>query len=168
MGELILGDYSYSFAERRGNSNTIKIGSYSCVAENTIFDSGFNHRTDFISTFPFHQKVEGLSHLPSNVKECADIEIGSDVWIGEGCVIFGGIKISHGAIIGCHSVVTKDVAPYTIVGGVPAKFIRNRFLKDQQTALMKIMWWNWPEEKIKENAHLLQSDNIEEFLKVHG
>lgn len=168
MGELILGDYSYSFATRRGNDNTITIGAYSCVAENTIFDSGFNHRTDFVSTFPFHQKVDGLSHLPSNVKKCADIEIGSDVWIGEGCVIFGGIKIGHGAIIGCHAVVTKDVAPYSIVVGVPAQYKCLRFGHEQVIKLLKIAWWNWDKQKIKENAHLLQSENIEEFIKIHG
>lgn len=168
MGDFILGDYSYSYAERRGAGNTVTIGKFCSIAVNVRFDSGFAHNPNFISTFPFHQKIEGLSHLPSNILIKGDINIGNCCYLGEGAVIMSGITVGHGAIIGCEAVVTKDVAPYSIVGGVPAKLIRRRFSEDQIDSLLKIKWWDWSEEKIKENAHLIQSDNIEEFLKIHG
>lgn len=79
------------------------------------------------------------------------IEIGSDVWIGDNVSVLPNIKIGHGAIIGTGSVVTKDVEPYTIVGGVPAKFIKDRFTEASKKILLTSEWWNWDDETIKAN-----------------
>ena len=79
-----------------------------------------------------------------------------------------GVTIGDGAVIGARSIVTKNVMPYVIVAGSPAKYIRERFNAWHIMELLDIKWWDWPEEKIKENAHLLNSENIEEFLIKHS
>ena len=89
-----------------------------------------------------------------------DIVIGNDVWIGYEAVIMAGVTIGDGAVIGARAVVTKDVPPYTIVGGVPAKPIRRRFPEDVISDLLKIRWWDWPEEKIQMNIQAIQSGQI--------
>lgn len=90
-----------------------------------------------------------------------DTEIGNDVWIGFNSTIMPGIKIGDGAIIASNSTVTKDVEPYSIVGGNPAKEIKKRFSKEQIEKLLKISWWNWEIEKITKNIQNLTDQNIE-------
>ena len=90
-----------------------------------------------------------------------DIVIGNDVWIGYEAVILAGVTIGDGAVIGARAVVTKDIPPYTIVGGVPAKPIRKRFTQETIDLLLKIKWWNWPEERIRQHIAEIQSGRIE-------
>ena len=90
-----------------------------------------------------------------------DIVIGNDVWIGYDTVIMAGVRIGDGAIIGTRAVVTKDVEPYSIVGGVPAKEIRKRFAPEVITRLLELQWWNWPDEKIRNVIKAIHSGNIE-------
>lgn len=85
--------------------------------------------------------------------------IGNDVWIGYDAVIMAGVRIGDGAIIGTRAVVTKDVEPYSIVGGVPAKEIRKRFAPEVIQKLIEIQWWNWPIEKIRSSIQNIQSGN---------
>ena len=92
-----------------------------------------------------------------------DIIIGNDVWIGFEAVILSGVTIGDGAIIGTRAVVTKDVPPYTIVGGVPAKPIRKRFSGDVISELLKLQWWDWSENRIKKNIVAIQSGRIEDL-----
>jgi len=92
-----------------------------------------------------------------------DIVIGNDVWIGYEAVILSGVTIGDGAIIGTRAVVTKDVPPYMIVGGVPAKPIRKRFSDNLISELLKLQWWNWSENKIKKNIAAIQSGRIEDL-----
>ena len=89
-----------------------------------------------------------------------DIVIGNDVWIGYEAVILSGVTIGDGAIIGARAVVTKDVPPYTIAGGVPAKAIRKRFSDDTVSALLKSKWWDWPEEKIQRSISDIQAGRV--------
>ena len=95
-----------------------------------------------------------------------DIVIGNDVWIGYEAVILAGVTIGDGAVIGSRAVVTKDVPPYTIVGGVPAKTIRRRFDKDTVEELLRLRWWDWPEEMIRENITAIQSGCVETLNRV--
>jgi tetrahydrodipicolinate N-succinyltransferase len=92
------------------------------------------------------------------------IMIGNDVWIGAGALILSGVTIGDGAIVGAGSVVTHDVPPYAVVGGVPAKIIRFRYNKDQIEALLKIAWWNWNIEKIKANMDYFYGE-IDAFIE---
>ena len=89
--------------------------------------------------------------------------IGSDVWIVYEAVIFAGVTIGDGAIIGTRAVVTKSVPPYTIAGGVPAKPIRKRFSEETISALLAARWWDWPEEKIARNLAAIQSGHVDQF-----
>ena len=168
MGELILGRHSYSYATRRGTDNNIIIGNFCSIAENTVFDGGFNHNPNFVSTFPFKSKMPGCDHVPSNVKVKGDINVGSDVWIGEGVVIMSGVTIGDGAIIGAKSVVTKDIQPYSVCAGCPTEVKRFRFDEEEIEMLLKLKWWDLPDEEIVKIAPLLMSENVEELLKRYG
>ena len=93
-----------------------------------------------------------------------DIVIGNDVWIGYEAVIMAGVTIGDGAIIGARAVVTKDVPPYTIVGGVPAREIRRRFSDDVIARLLELKWWDWPAEQIQRNIKNIQSGRLDLLL----
>ena len=142
-----------------------KFFSISCGAK-FIFNSA-NHTLSSFSTYPFPIFFEewGL-----DIKDVAvawdnkgDIVIGNDVWIGYEAVIMAGVTVGDGAIIGTRAVVTKDVPPYTIVGGVPAKPIRKRFDNETLDELLKIRWWDWPEEKIARNIQAIQSGCLKQL-----
>ncbi len=159
-----LGNHSYNYGIQRGAANDVIVGNYTAIAENVLFDSGFNHRTDWISTFPF---AKIWSELPSNIIPPKDIIIGSGVWIGEGAIIMNNVKIGHGSIVGCNTVVTKNIEPYSVVVGAPMKVTRKLYTDDQIAALLKIAWWEWEENKVHENVDKLMSNNIQEFIDLH-
>ncbi len=158
-----IGNHSYSYATRRGDANDVVIGNYCGIGQNTIFDSGFNHNSNFISTFPFNSI---WTEFKSNIIEGKNINIGSDVWIGESCCIMGGITVGSGAIIGYGSIITKDVQPYSVVVG-ENRIVKYRYTQEQIEKLLTIQWWNWDDEKVKENVPLLHSNNIQEFIDKH-
>ena len=150
------------------NHDKLIIGKFCSIAcgAKFIFNSA-NHTLSSVSTYPFPIFFEewGL-----NIKDVAaawdnkgDIIIGNDVWIGYEAVIMAGVTVGDGAIIGTRAVVTKDVPPYTIVGGVPAKPIRKRFDNETLDELLKIRWWDWPEEKIARNIHAIQSGCLKQL-----
>lgn len=164
MGELIIGKGTYGNLIRRGNANTVTIGKYCSIADGVLFDCGFNHNSTFVTTFPFHTLYP---ELQSNILLKGDINIGSDVWLGEGSVVMSGVKIGHGAIIGMRCIVSKNVNPYEVVVGAPQKVLKKRFTDEQIEKLLQIAWWDWDIDRIKKNAHLLQSDNIGNFINIH-
>lgn len=128
-----------------------KFCSIGCGAR-FLFTSA-NHAMKSLSTYPFPIFFEEWDLDPRNVTSAwdnkGDIVIGNDVWIGYEAVILSGVHIGDGAIIGTRAVVTKDVLPYTIVGGVPAKEIKKRFDEDTIRKLQQLQWWDWPIEKIQ-------------------
>lgn len=156
------GTYFAEPPQRRGNANTINIGKYCSIARNVVFDSGFNHNTNFVSTYPFFA-MTGKGE--SNVVCKGDISIGHDVWICENVLIMSGVTIGNGAVIGANSIVTKDIPAYAIVAGSPAKLIKYRFNTDQIISLLNLTWWDWPKEKIE--IELPNATNIDEFIKKH-
>jgi acetyltransferase-like isoleucine patch superfamily enzyme len=151
-----------------GSEVTLEIGSFCSIAANVTFLLGGGHNPEWVSTWPMREVFglpEQYEHHP--VYKGPTI-IGNDVWLGRDSLIFDGITIGHGAIIGARAVVTKDVRPYSIVGGVPAKEIRRRFTDEQVEALLEIAWWDWPEEKIIREAANLNGANINDFLARHS
>jgi len=162
-----MGEHSYMEPIRRGNANTIIIGKYCSIAEGVIFDSGFNHNIKSVSTYPFHRLN---NQIKSVVEVPKDTIVQDDVYIGEGAIIMSGCLIGFGAVIGARAVLPKNtiVGPYEVWGGVPAEFIKYRFGSFQIDTLLAIEWWNWPEEKIMANAHLLNGINIDEFINLHS
>lgn len=164
---LKMGHRSYGEPHLRGDISNVIIGKYCSIAQNVIIDCGWHHRPDFVTTYPLNVFFEKLEHIKGHPKSKGDVIIGNDVWIGEGAIIMGGIVIGSGAVIGAGAIVTKDVLPYEIVGGAPAKRIRYRFPIETVKELLKIAWWDWSEEKITENGELLMSNNILEFINKH-
>jgi acetyltransferase-like isoleucine patch superfamily enzyme len=155
-----------------------KIGRFSAIGDNVRTGLGRHPTSDFTSIHPcFYspQKQAGFSfvqnqlyeeHVYVDISNKYFVEIGSDVWIGNNVLIMDGINIADGAIIAAGSVVVKNVNPYTIVGGVPAKVIKRRFDKDQIEQLLNIKWWNWSFQKIQKKHHLFY--NIIKFLQDHN
>jgi len=139
------------------------IGKFCMIASDVTFImNGANHLSDAISTFPFaifghdwSDAMEGKSY-PSK----GNTVIGNDVWIGYGVTIMPGVNIGDGVIIATKSVVTKDIAPYSIVGGNPAQEIRKRFSGEEIEKLLDLQWWDWPIEMITENVHNLTGNDV--------
>lgn len=151
------------------NHDRLIIGKFCSIAcgAKFLFNSA-NHSLLSLSTYPFPIFFEEWGLDVKDITKAwdnkGDIVIGNDVWIGYEAVILSGVTIGDGAVIGARAVVTKDVPPYTIVGGVPAKSIRKRFSEDRIASLLKIKWWNWSKEQIAENIDAIQSGNVE-YLK---
>lgn len=150
------------------NHDKLIIGKYCSIAcgAKFLFTSA-NHTMRSLATYPFPLFFEEWGLDRKNVTDSwdnkGDIVIGNDVWIGYEAVILSGVTIGDGAIIGARALITKDVPPYTIVGGVPAKPIRKRFSEKTISLLLEKKWWNWSEEKIAENISIIQSGDIERF-----
>ena len=143
------------------------IGKFCSIAEGVTVFLGANHRIDWFTTFPFGHIVE--TAFPKVKKEHGhpsskgDVVIGNDVWIATNAVVMSGVNIGDGAVIGAYSIVTKDVPPYTIVAGNPAKQIRKRFSDEIINKLLELKWWDMDESKINEISDILCSNDIEKL-----
>ncbi len=150
------------------NHDRLMIGKFCSIAcgAKFIFNSA-NHTLSSLSTYPFPLFFEEWGLKREEVTDSwdnkGDIVIGNDVWIGYEAVIMAGVTIGDGAIIGTRAVVTKDVPPYTIVGGVPARLIRKRFPDETISKLLKIRWWDWPRERIAENISAIKQGCIRDL-----
>ena len=157
--------YNYPFI-----NDKLIIGKFCAIATNTKFMmNGANHKLSGISTYPFYVFGNGWEKTSPKKGEYpfkGDIIVGNDVWFGYDSTILPGIKIGDGAIIGTRALVTKDVPPYAIVGGNPAKIIKYRFDEKTIEKLVNIAWWDWSIEKITENLEHIVGGNLEKLLKI--
>jgi acetyltransferase-like isoleucine patch superfamily enzyme len=163
-----IGDHTYGrpvIFERAAAH--LKIGKFSSIAAGVEIALG-NHRIDTVSSYPFAvlnkwwPSAAGMADHGSR----GAVNIGSDVWIGASAFITSGVTIGHGAVIAAHAVVTKDVPPYAIVGGNPAKVIKYRFPTETIEQLLEIAWWNWPDERIDAHLPLMFGPSIEDFISA--
>lgn len=158
-----IGKYSYI-----GNNTIVmntNIGSFSSIAGN-CYIGGTSHPLDWVSTSSVFHKRRNVLHKnfsDFDYNPFKDTFIGNDVWIGEGCKIKSGVKISDGAVVGMGAIVTKDVGPYEIWAGNPARCIRKRFDDETIGKLTEIEWWNWNDERIKEYSRYF--NNPSELIK---
>lgn len=150
------------------NHDRLVIGKFCSIAcgARFLFNSA-NHTLASLSSYPFPLFFEEWGLEKENVAQAwdnkGDILVGNDVWIGYEAIILAGVTIGDGAVIGARAVVTKDVPPYTIVGGAPARPIHKRFDDEIIARLLALKWWDWPEEKIARNIRAIQSGRIEEL-----
>lgn len=168
-GKITIGRHSYAKdIDTTGMVSDLYIGNFCSVATRTAFNPG-DHNTKTVSTFPFDILMPQYSKgIKAHPVDKGDIVIGNDVWIGDKACIMAGVTIGDGAVVGAHAVVTHDVEPYAIVGGVPARLIRKRFADEIIVKLLEIKWWNWTDEKVFANIPLLLGYDLEGFCRIHG
>jgi len=173
---IIVGDFTYydDFEDVHNFEKNVKyhfdftgdklfIGKFCMIASGVTFImNGANHLTESVSTFPFaifgngwEKAMEGKTYPTKG-----DTTIGNDVWIGYKATIMAGVTIGDGAIIASGSIVTKDVEPYSIVGGNPANLIRKRFSEEKIERLLEAKWWDWDLEKITKNVQNLTGEDL--------
>ncbi|MCY9878936.1 type B chloramphenicol O-acetyltransferase [Vibrio natriegens] len=148
----------------RDDVDKLIIGSFCSIGSGAVFMMAGNqgHRNDWISTFPFfYQDNEDFAEAVDGFQCAGNTVVGNDVWIGSEAMIMSGVTIGHGAIIASRAVVTKDVAPYEVVGSNPAKHIKFRFSSEQIAMLLEMEWWNWSDSQLKGCITLLCSADIE-------
>ncbi|MFK3789721.1 MULTISPECIES: type B chloramphenicol O-acetyltransferase [Pseudomonas] len=141
------------------------VGSFCSIGSGAAFIMAGNqgHRNEWISTFPFYWMSEepAFAGAQNGYEGAGDTVIGNDVWIGSEAVIMPGIKVGDGAVIGTRALVTRDVEPYAIIGGNPAKTIRKRFDERTVQMLLEMKWWDWPIDQLQAVMPLMTSGNVE-------
>lgn len=159
------GTYGDPLVLHWGENAKLKIGQFCSISSEVEILLGGEHRSDWITTYPFNCLWADAQYVSGHPKTKGDVVIGNDVWIGRGACILSGVIIGDGAIVGARALVAKDVPPYAIVAGNPARIIRYRFCETTIQKLLEIAWWNWPEEKIAEALPYLLSNEIEAFIQ---
>ena len=173
VGELFdIGDYTYGTPKviHWDDSTHLHIGKFCSIADGVTILLGGNHRTDWVTTYPFNVLSEPFPNAKNIVGHPAtkgDVWIGNDVWIGYGATILSGVHIGDGAVIGAGSVVSKNVDPYAIVVGNPGRMVKKRFDEKNIESLLEIGWWNWDISKINDESHNLCCSNVKEFIDRH-
>ena len=169
-GWATIGDHTYGYPEiQEPGSARLVVGRYCSVADHVIIVMS-NHRSDFITTYPFYSlsfiwpeaRTLGSDHFAPG-----PLTIGNDVWLGVRSLILPGVSIGDGAIVAAGAVVTRDVPPYAIVGGCPAKVIRHRFDVDIVAALLRIEWWNWSDDIVAARMGAIMSTDMQAFAREY-
>lgn len=180
---IIVGDYSY-YDDDTGAENFEKhvthhyefykdkliIGKFCAIAKGVEFImNGANHLMCAATTYPFAIMGNGWEKITPDLRDLpfkGDTVIGNDVWIGQHATILPGVHIGDGAIVGANSVVSKDVEPYSVVAGNPARLIRKRFDEETTKFLLELKWWDWDAKKIFDNLEILCSADVSEIKKL--
>ena len=173
-GLVELGKHSYGtplvnvdrdFAGRSVGTGRLVIGPYCSIADNVVIFLGSNHRPDWISTYPFRVQwnIEG-AYTDGHPATRGDVRIGADVWIGQAATILSGVEIGPGAVVGATATVTKDVRPYAVVVGNPAREVRRRFDDASVDRLLQLRWWGWPDERVRRMVPVLCSSDVDALL----
>jgi len=180
---ILVGDYTYydDFEDVRNFEKNVRylfdftgdrlvIGKFCMIASGVEFImNGANHLVEGVSSYPFAVFGNGWEHAMDgkDYPFKGDTVIGNDVWIGYRATIMAGVHIGDGAIIGARAVVTRDVPPYSIVGGNPAQLIRKRFSDADIERLLALRWWDWPAEKITRHVQLLTGLDLDALEKAN-
>lgn len=162
-GQVKIGAFTYGNPDIKlfEKDTILRIGRFCSIADQVTFFLGGEHRSDWMTTYPFNKLASEFSGFSGHPKTKGDIIIGNDVWIGYGATVLSGVKIGDGAIVGARSLVSKDVPPYAIVGGNPARLLKHRFAPEAINRLLDIQWWNWEPEKLSQALPLLLHVDLE-------
>ena len=161
---LGFASYGFPLVHDDNEGSTLKIGRFCSIAGGCQIFLGKNHRLDWVSTYPFPAFFGEARDISAHTSSKGDVIIGSDVWLCADCIILSGVTIGDGAVVAAGAVVTREVAPYSIVAGNPARHVRWRFDEFTRLALLKARWWDWPEEEIRQIVSLLCSEDINALL----
>ncbi len=164
-----IGRYTYGNPRLMiyAKGDKIKIGSFCSISDEVAILGGGEHIKDWITTFPLRASFKQPgAYEDGHPATKGPVTIGSDVWIGYRALILSGVTIGDGAVIGAGAVISRDVPPYAIVAGNPAKVRKMRFEEDIVKMLLEIKWWDWPVDKIIENTEILGSSDIEKLRSL--
>ncbi len=161
---LGIATYGMPVVHDWNEGSTLKIGAYCSIAGNVQIFLGGQHAINWVTSYPFPEFFNEARHIKNPLATKGDVVIGNDVWLCANCTILSGVTIGHGAVIASGAVVSRDVEPYAIMAGNPAKQVRWRFDEADRLALLESAWWDWPEEEIKRVIDKLCSDNIADFI----
>ena len=172
QSSVTVGRHTYGVSQKKVLATSerapLSVGAFCSIAGNVSFMcSGGTHSPWAATTFPIYSRMMDSADPTENGGKPLGITIANDVWIGRNAMIMPGVHIADGAIVAAGAIVTRDVPPYAIVGGTPAKLIRYRFSEDVIAKLLAIRWWEWSDEKIKQEAALLTGP-IEPFIERHA
>lgn len=168
-----IGEYTYGIPTVLKNPGTkVKIGKFCSLSAGLVLELRGDHTAYFVTTYPFGSFLDDWKAAKyikpeqylSRKKQA--ITIGNDVWVGINVTILSGVTVGDGAVIGAGSVVVKDVEPYSVVAGNPARVIRKRFDDETIRALLQIRWWDWSIEKINDSLQILLSENMSELFHL--
>lgn len=164
-----VGDFTYGQPKicSWGEGTRLKIGKFCSIAWVVTIFLGGEHRSDWVTTYPFNTLMDVFASIKGHPKSKGDVIIGNDVWLGSGAFILSGVTIGSGAIVGANATVTRDVPPYAIVAGNPAKLIRYRFAPDVIEKLLAVAWWDWDDASICRAVPILQSGDIEALFQFY-
>ena len=164
-----VGAYSYGRPKVRfpESGRRLSIGRYCSIADRVEILLGGGHRLDWVSTYPF-AAMRGLwpdARAPGDFHTArGDVTIGHDVWLGSGCMILSGVTVGHGAVVAARAVVTRDVPPYAVAAGSPARVVRHRFDAETVDALVRAAWWDLPHACVSGLVPLLQGGSASELV----
>lgn len=164
--EIGEGSYGYPEIAFYDSGAKLRIGKYCSIAPRVTILLGGEHHHDWVGVYPFSLLNPAARDLPGYPFTKGDVVIGNDVWIGYEALILSGVTIGNGAVIGARSLITKDVEPYSIVGGIPARLLRRRFTDEQIAALQEIAWWDWHRDQIQKEWRLIQGPNVDSFIRT--
>lgn len=149
-----------------GEGATLRMGAYCSVARGVRIFLGGEHRTDWVTTYPFSALDRRFAGIKGHPRTRGDVVIGNDVWLGREAMIMSGVTIGDGAVVGAGAVVSRDVPAYGIAAGNPAALVRLRFSPEIVERLQRVAWWNWPPERVHAAVPQLLDADIERFLRA--
>lgn len=168
-GRYTYGRPEVQFRPSEIQSTHLKIGAFCSIARGCIINIGSfgQHQIDLVSTYPLAM-ILGIPNgtVRPAATATASVEIGNDVWIGESSIIFSGVTIGDGAVIGTRSLVNRNVPPYAVVAGAPARIIRSRFSEDIVERLLALRWWDWEETKLRDRLRAFFNPDIRQALEL--
>ncbi|MBC7716751.1 MAG: CatB-related O-acetyltransferase [Pseudorhodobacter sp.] len=166
--EWDVGRHSYGDPQLHdwGEGAKLRIGAFCSFASGVQIFMGGEHRMDWVSTYPFSAMWANASHFMGHPSTKGNVSIGNDVWIGAEAMVLSGVSIGDGAVIGARALVTKDVQPYAVVAGNPARQVKRRFTDSQVDRLLAVAWWHWQEDRIASLLPLILANDVEGFLRA--
>jgi len=159
-----VGSYGIPIVHDFGDDANLSIGAYTSIADDVHIFLGGQHRSDWVSSYPFPEFVEQAREIRGFRTTRGSVTIGNDVWLASGCTILSGVNVGDGAVVAARAVVARDVPPYAIVAGNPARIVRWRFSEDIRRDLLATQWWTWPEEEVRKVVQFLCTEDASLLL----